>query len=198
MGKAADVKTLVVNDDHSFRNEVTNALVFYGGLLSENVNVATDGELALKFLKEAPSTPHYDLIITGGNLKGKFKGPALVRAIRGLESYEEIPIIIASQHPRFVKEGVLAGATAYMERPLDHFEEFLRRIFELLHLPYKGSRVFFHFRTGRIIEVIEGEEVIATIGSHKKGLQVVVQKPDIAIEESTFDDKRAVVFVLPD
>jgi DNA-binding NarL/FixJ family response regulator len=191
-----EIKVLIVNDDYTFRTSLTENLLYYGQIPTECVSIATDGELAVGLLL-APGADKYDLIITGGNLKGRMKGPALIKEIRSLKGYGKTPIIIASQHPNYITEGIQAGATNYMEKPLDRMEEFLRRILSLLKLPYKGGRTFFRPKAGGLIAVYDGDKVIATIGTHENGFQVI-HSPEIKTRvEEQEECQFATIFTIP-
>ncbi len=196
MDELRKIYILIVNDDPGFREKLTTDLIERGLIHSECINIAMNGELAIRIIT-SHDAPTYNLFIVGGNLQGKMKGPELIAKIRQMEDYKETPIVIASQHPKYIQEGVLAGATKYMEKPLDHLEEFLRRIFSILKLPYKGSRVFFQHKAGGLVAINEGEKMVGTLGSHKEGFQIIHPAETKIHSEDLEDGRVATIFSIP-
>ena len=104
---------LVVDDDHHFRETLTDAL----GLKAFNVSAAESGSVALKALEE--STP--SLILLDVQLPD-MHGFELCRMLKKSTRLKNIPIVFLSAkyvEPADRAEGLLAGADAYLSKPLN-------------------------------------------------------------------------------
>lgn len=105
-------KIIIVDDSPSLRNLVTSTLLS----TNHQVDDAADGLAALKKLE----LKQYDLIISDINMPG-IDGIELVKKIRALANYKYSPILLLTTEfsPEKKGEAKSAGATGWLEKPLD-------------------------------------------------------------------------------
>ncbi len=103
---------LAVDDSPSMREMVAFVLRSAGYTVVE----ADDGESALAIAR----TQHVDVVLTDQNMP-RVDGLSLVRNLRGMPEYREIPIIILTTEAsaEMKQKGREAGATAWMVKPFD-------------------------------------------------------------------------------
>ena len=103
---------LTVDDSPSIRQMLAYVLSSNG----YNVIEAGDGEEGLMLAKENQA----DLVLTDQNMP-KMDGIALIKALRGLPAYKQIPIMMLTTEssPALKQLGREAGATGWMVKPFD-------------------------------------------------------------------------------
>ncbi len=105
-------KVMVVDDSGPIRKFVMFALRAQGYA----VFTALDGQDALEQLART----QVDLIITDLTMP-KLDGIGLIKALRQIAEYAEVPIIVLSalQDECYITEGLSSGADAYLTKPFD-------------------------------------------------------------------------------
>ena len=103
---------LTVDDSPSIRQMLAYVLSSNGYRVIE----AEDGEDGLLKAKASPT----DLVLTDQNMP-KMDGIALIRALRALPAYKQIPIMMLTTEssPALKQQGRDAGATGWMVKPFD-------------------------------------------------------------------------------
>lgn len=102
---------LVVDDSSTMRRIVSNALNNIG---YKNITTAEDGSDALKKIKNS----QFDAIMTDWNMP-KMDGLALVREVRKMETYKEVPIVMITTEggKREVITAIKEGVNNYIVKP---------------------------------------------------------------------------------
>jgi len=103
---------LVVDDTRSMRKMVATVLQAAGYEVEE----AADGAEALDKARGRV----FDLVVTDHNMP-RMDGVTLVRALRGLEEYDDVALIVLSTETgaELKAKGREAGATGWMAKPFD-------------------------------------------------------------------------------
>ncbi|MEN3033240.1 response regulator [Chromobacterium amazonense] len=124
MADRSKKKVLVVDDALTMRRMLGHVLQSAGYAVCE----AEDGEAGLKQAKGGC----YDLILTDYNMP-HMDGISMLRAIRKLEPYSEVPImVITTEFGNDLKQqGREAGATGWMLKPV-HPERLLEMVKRLI------------------------------------------------------------------
>jgi CheY-like chemotaxis protein len=122
----ADMRVLVVEDEYDGQRLISEIL----HLLDVETDIAASGEEALQFLKDDHN--HYAAIIVDLFLPG-MDGVALLRQIRGVTEFENIPCVVTTAYhtSQVRKEAFDAGCDAYFPKPLNE-QEFMQEISALL------------------------------------------------------------------
>jgi two-component system chemotaxis response regulator CheY len=125
-------KILVVDDDPTSRRLMSHILKREG----YDVSTAADGQEALDLLADDPP----DLIVTDQIMPG-MDGVELLRAVRQLPVYGDIPVIVvtANSDVRDQPEAEAAGATAFLTKPVGSVELLATVQRALLLAPIKRS-----------------------------------------------------------
>ncbi|MDD2384257.1 MAG: response regulator [Sulfurospirillaceae bacterium] len=102
---------LVVDDSSTMRRIICNTL---GNIGYTNVTEAEDGMEALIKIK----TQHFDAIMTDWNMP-RMNGLELVKALRAMESYKDVPIIMVTTEggKREVITAIKEGVNNYIVKP---------------------------------------------------------------------------------
>jgi len=102
---------LVVDDSSTMRRIICNTL---GNIGYTNVTEAEDGMEALKKIK----TQQFDAIMTDWNMP-RMNGLELVKALRAMENYKNIPIIMVTTEggKREVITAIKEGVNNYIVKP---------------------------------------------------------------------------------
>lgn len=103
---------LVVDDSPSIRQMVQVTLKS----AKYHVTTAQDGQAALDLCSQM----QYDFVITDQNMP-KMDGLTLIKALRGLGSYRQTPIVMLTTEAsdNMKAQGRAAGATGWMVKPFD-------------------------------------------------------------------------------
>ncbi|MDX9790474.1 MAG: response regulator [Candidatus Kapaibacterium sp.] len=103
---------LVVEDSPSIRKFISLALK----IQSYQVITAEDGIKALEIM----AVTKIDMVLTDLNMPN-MDGIKLIKEIRNLQDYEELPIIILSSltSERDIQDGLDAGANSYLIKPFN-------------------------------------------------------------------------------
>jgi two-component system chemotaxis response regulator CheY len=111
--KAEDLcmNILVVDDSSTMRRIVSNALNNIG---YNNITLAEDGSDALKKIKAT----QFDAIMTDWNMP-KMDGLSLVREVRKMPNYQEVPIVMITTEggKREVITAIKEGVNNYIVKP---------------------------------------------------------------------------------
>lgn len=102
---------LVVDDSSTMRRIVANALNNIG---YSNITLAEDGSEALKKIKSTK----FDAIMTDWNMP-KMDGLSLVREVRKMDTYKEVPIVMITTEggKREVITAIKEGVNNYIVKP---------------------------------------------------------------------------------
>lgn len=108
------MKVLVVDDSRIIRNVVKNILADRK-ISADSVLEAADGQEALNILLGNK----IDLLLVDWNMP-RLNGLELIIALRGMEKYKQLPIImITSEAARYnVVEAIKAGVSDYVVKPV--------------------------------------------------------------------------------
>lgn len=108
------MKALIVDDSRIMRNILKNILK-KKKVHEDDIFDAPDGKTALDILIK----DNIDLLLVDWNMP-KLNGLELVKIVRGLEMYRDLPIImVTSEAARYnVMEAVKAGVTDYIIKPI--------------------------------------------------------------------------------
>ena len=116
-------RVLAVDDSKTMRDMIAFALRGAGF----QVEAAEDGEAALGSL----ATASFDLIITDLNMP-KLDGRALIRSVRAMPQYRDIPIVILSSECDCANQAVgkAAGADGWLIKPFssEQLVELVQRV----------------------------------------------------------------------
>ncbi|MBL6996707.1 chemotaxis response regulator CheY [Desulfobacula sp.] len=119
-----NIKILVVDDFATMRRILKNNLRQLG---FSNILEAEDGQLALEELKKNK----VDLIISDWNMPN-MSGLELLKAVRGDESFKQIPFVMVTAEGQKdnVMEAAKAGVSNYVVKPFtpEIFEEKLKKV----------------------------------------------------------------------
>jgi DNA-binding response OmpR family regulator len=106
-------RVLVVEDDQSLRDVITEALQEDGYL----VDSAKNGQAGLELARHSPP----DLVILD-LMMPQMNGEQFCSAVRQIESLASVPIIVVSAARAADDIGLRLGATASLRKPFDLFE----------------------------------------------------------------------------
>jgi DNA-binding response OmpR family regulator len=106
-------RVLVVEDDQSLREVITEALLEDGYL----VDAANNGQAGLDLARHAPP----DLVILD-LMMPRMDGEQFCLAVRQIEPLASVPIIVVSAARSVDDAGLRLGATASLRKPFDLFE----------------------------------------------------------------------------
>lgn len=114
---------LTVDDSASMRALLMNSLTQQG----HKVIQAEDGRDALELL--ARSDDQFDIIVTDINMP-RMDGYELIKSLREMEQYRDLPIIVLSTENSEPKDARTAGATGWVVKPFNgsQLENSLRKI----------------------------------------------------------------------
>lgn len=109
--KGKNMHFLVVDDSSTMRRIICNTL---GNIGYTNVTEAEDGMEALRKIK----TQQFDAIMTDWNMP-RMNGLELVKALRAMESYKDVPIIMVTTEggKREVITAIKEGVNNYIVKP---------------------------------------------------------------------------------
>jgi len=117
---------LIVDDSHTVRKLVSTALKFGNYKLDE----ACDGQEALEMARSVK----YDLVLTDHHMPNML-GIELVEALRKLESYGSVPILILSTEsdPTLRAKSKALGATGWIQKPINpqNFDKIVLKVLNL-------------------------------------------------------------------
>jgi CheY-like chemotaxis protein len=121
-----EIDILLVEDDAGDVILTTEAL--NGSKLTNNLHVADNGEIAMKFLRREPpyeDAPRPDLILLDLNLP-RMDGREVLAAIKGDPEFRRIPVVVLTTSE--AEEDILRSydlhANAYVTKPV-HFDAFM-------------------------------------------------------------------------
>lgn len=105
-------KILAVDDSGSLRQMVAFSLKSAGYQVVE----AVDGQDGLEKAKRGK----FDLVLTDQNMP-KMDGLSLIRSLRGLTSYQKVPILVLTTEAstEMKEKGRAAGANGWLVKPFD-------------------------------------------------------------------------------
>ncbi len=105
-------KILAVDDSGSLRQMVAFSLKSAGYQVVE----AIDGQDGLEKAKQGK----FDLVLTDQNMP-KMDGLSLIRSLRGLASYQKVPILVLTTEAssEMKEKGRAAGANGWLVKPFD-------------------------------------------------------------------------------
>jgi DNA-binding response OmpR family regulator len=109
----AEPRVLVVEDDQSLREVITEALLEDGYL----VDAARNGQAGLDLARHSPP----DLVILD-LMMPQMDGEQFFSAMRRIERLASVPIIVVSAARTADDIGLRLGATASLRKPFDLFE----------------------------------------------------------------------------
>jgi len=145
---------LIVDDDQEMLLSVKEGLEKYDESFS--VIIASDGEIAVKKLRESPVS----LVVTDLKMP-RMNGFALLSHI--IEHYPDIPVIIITAYstPEMEKQARTGGAVGYIEKPF-MIEELARKIVATLRQESEGGTLH-GISSGTFLQLIEMEQKTCTI-----------------------------------
>jgi CheY-like chemotaxis protein len=109
------LKILVVEDDLELRTFYQLALLEHG----HAVNAVANGAEALEVV-----SPEIDLVVTDLTMP-VMTGDKLIAELRAKPEFQEIPVLVVTEHPRDLKPELRNGKTAVLRKPFE-LDDFMR------------------------------------------------------------------------
>ena len=109
------LKILVVEDDFELRTFYQLALLEHG----HAVNAVANGAEALEVL-----SPEIDLVVTDLTMP-VMPGDQLIAELRAKPEFQELPVLVVTEHPHDLKPELRAGRTAVLRKPFE-LDDFIR------------------------------------------------------------------------
>ncbi|CAA6690213.1 MULTISPECIES: response regulator [unclassified Lentimonas] len=124
-------KRLLVVDDEEGPRESLN-MIFCDDF---DVSIATSGEEAIQFSKEAP----FDVVITDIRMRG-MSGIDVLREVKQIDAHTEVIVLTAYETLDTARQAISFGASEYLKKPfdLDHIQKVVDRCYE--HYLFKTQR----------------------------------------------------------
>ena len=109
------MKVLVVEDDLELRTFYQLALLEHG----HAVNAVANGAEALEVV-----TPEIDLVVTDLSMP-VMPGDKFLAALRAKPEFQELPVLVVTEHPHDLKPELRTGKTAVLRKPFE-LDDFIR------------------------------------------------------------------------
>jgi CheY-like chemotaxis protein len=109
------LKILVVEDDLDLRMFYQLALLEHG----HAVNAVANGAEAL-----AAVSPEIDLLVTDLTMP-EMSGDRLIAELRAKPEYQDLPVLVVTEHPADLKPELRAGRTVMLRKPFE-LDDFIR------------------------------------------------------------------------
>jgi CheY-like chemotaxis protein len=106
---------LVVEDDLELRMFYQLALMEQG----HDVNAVSNGAEALEVV-----SPEIDLLVTDLTMP-VMTGDKLIAELRSKPEYQDLPVLVVTEHPRDLKPELRAGRTVLLRKPFE-LDDFIR------------------------------------------------------------------------
>jgi CheY-like chemotaxis protein len=109
------LKILVVEDDLELRLFYQLALIEHG----HDVSAVANGAEALEAV-----SPEIDLVVTDLTMP-EMPGDKLISELRARPEYQDLPVLVVTEHPADLKSELRAGPTVLLRKPFE-LDDFIR------------------------------------------------------------------------
>ncbi len=133
-----DLNVLFVEDNMEVQNQVVKMLYNF----FENIDIANDGEEALKmyYKFETENNDFYDIVITDLSMP-KMGGIELCKEIMSVQEEQVILVLSAYSHPENLYELINLGVAKFIQKPIDQ-KNILETLLDAIELCKNGNNTF--------------------------------------------------------